>query len=73
MHCLQELVRLHRLQKPARTVARLLRIGPNAERKYRLQLAAAGLPPRERWPVPEASSIYVSRAAQSDRPPAHPM
>lgn len=43
MHTLLELVRLHRLRKPARTVARLLHIGPNTERKYRLAFAGAGL------------------------------
>lgn len=43
MHRLQELVRLHRLGTGAREVARLLRMGPNTERQYRLALAQAGL------------------------------
>ncbi len=43
MHRLQELVRLHRLGTPCREVARLLRMGPAAERGYREALAAAGL------------------------------
>ena len=43
MDRLQELVRLHRMDPGAREVARLLRMGPNTERDYRLALAAAGL------------------------------
>lgn len=40
---LQELVRLHRQGRGAREVARLLRISPNTERRYRRRLRAAGL------------------------------
>lgn len=43
MDRLQELVRLHRMGTGARAVARLLRMGPNAERDYRDALEAAGL------------------------------
>ena len=43
MHRLQELVRLHRMGNEAREVARLLRMGPNTERKYREALVAEGL------------------------------
>ena len=43
MHRLQELVRLHRLGKGAREVARLLGMSPNTERDYRLTLREAGL------------------------------
>lgn len=43
MHRLQELVRLHRLKAGHREVARLLKMGPNTERKYRLALEDAAL------------------------------
>jgi len=43
MHRLVELVRLHRLGCGAREVARLLKMGPNTERKYRKALDGAGL------------------------------
>lgn len=50
MHRLQEMVRLHRLGEPCHEVARKLRMGPNAERKYRKAIQAEGLlvgPPDE--------------------------
>ncbi len=50
MHRLQELVRLHRLGTGARRIAKLLRISPNTERKYRLAIEQANLmkgPPNE--------------------------
>src|SRR5690349_570727 len=40
---LLELVRLHRMRMSGRAVARLLRMGPNTERRYRVALAGAGL------------------------------
>ncbi len=43
MHRLQELVRLHRLGETCHRAAKLLRMGPNVERKYRVALQAAGL------------------------------
>ncbi len=43
MDRLQELVRLHRLNSGGREVARLLKMSPNTERKYRLALETAGL------------------------------
>lgn len=42
-HRLRELVRLHRLERSGREVARLLRMGPNTVRRYRDVLAGAGL------------------------------
>lgn len=72
MHCLQELVRLHRLQKPARTVARLLRISPNTERKYRLQLASAGLLHGEPDALPALSLLLSATESASPRPVPQP-
>lgn len=43
MYGLQELVRLHRLKAGHREVARILKMGPNTERKYRLALEDAAL------------------------------
>lgn len=43
MHRLQDLVRLHRLGHSAKTVARLLSMSPNTERKYRNALLAEHL------------------------------
>jgi DNA-binding IclR family transcriptional regulator len=43
MHRLQELVRLYRLGTGYREIARLVRMSPNTERKYRRALVAAGL------------------------------
>lgn len=43
MHRLQELVRLHRLGSGGREVARLLKLSPKTELKYRRAIEAAGL------------------------------
>jgi transposase len=43
VHRLEELVRLHRMGTGAREVARLLKMGPNIERRYRTALASEGL------------------------------
>ena len=43
MHRLEELVRLHRMGVGPREAARMLKMGPNVERKYRTALAAEGL------------------------------
>ncbi len=43
MHRLQEMVRLHRMGVGARRACRLLKMGRNTERRYRLALAKAGL------------------------------
>jgi transposase len=43
MDRLQNLVWLHRMKTGSRDVARMLRMSPNTERKYRLALARAGL------------------------------
>ena len=72
MHTLQELVRLHRLGKPVRTVARLLHIGPNTERKYRLQLAAAGLLDGAPDSLPPLSLLVQATQAAAPRPVPQP-
>lgn len=72
MHTLLELVRLHRLHKPARTVARLLHIGPNTERKYRTQLAAAGLLEGAPDALPALPLLLAATEAASPPPAPQP-
>jgi transposase len=60
MQRLQELVRLHRLGTHVREIARLLRMGPAAERKYRKVLNAAGL---LAGPADDLPPLDVLRAA----------
>jgi len=43
MHRLVELVRLHRMERGPREVARILKMGPNTERRYRRALKESGL------------------------------
>ena len=43
MHRLQELVRLHRKGEGYRKIARLLKMSPNTERKYRRALEPTGI------------------------------
>lgn len=43
MHRLQEIVRLRRLGRGSRSIARELKISPNTERRYRTIFAEAGL------------------------------
>ena len=61
MHRLQELVRLHRLGTGVREVARLLRMGPNTERQYRLALAQAGLLAGDAAELPSREANYFDR------------
>ena len=57
MDRLQELVRLHRKGVPVREVARLLRMGPSTERKYRKALAAAGVLEGPEDDLPELAEL----------------
>ena len=71
MHRLQELVRLHRLGNPARTVARLLGMSPNTERGYRKILHPKGLLSGDPTVLPELGSLQ--ELVRSSRPlPAPP-
>lgn len=60
MHRLDEMVRLHRMKKGAHEIARMLKMGPNVERKYRLAFKAEGL---LEGPVNELPSLEKLRAA----------
>jgi len=60
MHRLQELVRLHRLGKGAREVARLLGMSPNTERDYRLTLREAGLLDGDPSDLPELVALRAT-------------
>ncbi len=70
MHRLQELVRLHRMGRGAREVARLLGMGPNTERQYREALAAAGLLAGEPGAVPELEVLKAAVLAHAPPKPA---
>ncbi|RKZ13559.1 IS21 family transposase [bacterium] len=63
MHRLQELVRLHRIGKPVREIARLLKIGRSTEMKYRKALEAADLLAGDLATLPE---LHVLKAAVID-------
>ncbi|MCP4309519.1 MAG: IS21 family transposase [bacterium] len=66
MHRLQELVRLHRLETGDREVARMLKMGPSTERKYRTALARAGLLKGDANEIP---SLETLRAAVMEQAP----
>jgi transposase len=66
MDRLIELVRLHRMGKKGREVARLLGMGPNTERLYRQALLDAGL---LRGSVEELPALEVLEAAVRERVP----
>lgn len=70
MDRLLELVRLHRLGTNAREVARLLRMSPNTERRYRLQLREAELleGPADTLPSREALRAACAIAGPRDAP-----
>ena len=70
MHRLQELVRLHRMGRGVRDVARLLRMSPNTERKYREALAAEGLLEGAATALP--SSEVLKAAVLKHHPPRTP-
>lgn len=71
-HRLRELVRLHRLERSGRELARLLRMGPNTVRRYRDLLARAGLlaGPLDQLPALDELSSVVTAAlpARAPRP-----
>jgi transposase len=69
MHRLQELVRLFRLGCGAKEVARLLKMSPNTERKYREALVAAGLLAGDVVDLPDLERLQlVVSAALPARP-----
>jgi len=70
MHRLQELVRLHRMGVGDREAARLLRMGPNTERQYRMALGKAGLLEGDPEQVPEVEVLKA--AVQEHAPPKRP-
>ena len=70
MHRLQDLVRLHRLNKGAREVARLLRMSPNTERQYREVLKRRGLLQGDPEQLPALSELRA--AVEAERPPKPP-
>jgi transposase len=64
MDRLQELVRLHRMGNKGRTVARLLRMSPNTEQRYRQALLRAGLLLGEVQDLPELATLKAAVAEQ---------
>jgi transposase len=69
MHRLQELVRLHRMEAGPREVARLLRMSPKTERKYRLALEKASLLVGDPEDLPP---LEVVKAAVLEHEPPQP-
>ena len=72
MDRLRELVRLHRMGESGREVSRLLRMGPNTERRYRRVLAKAGLldGPLDALPELEALRSVIEAALPPAQIPA---
>lgn len=70
MHRLQELVRLHRLGKGAREIARLLGMSPNTERRYREALQEQGLLQGEPDAIPSLAELRA--AVERVHPPRAP-
>ena len=71
MHRLQELVRLHRQGEGCREVARLLKMSPNTERRYRQALQAAELLSGPAAQVPQLS-VLKAAVEQYNPPKAAP-
>lgn len=67
MHRLEELVRLHRMKVGPREAARMLKMGPNVERKYRNAFEAEGLLD---GPVDTLPALDALRAAVEKHFPA---
>lgn len=70
MHRLQELVRLHRLGRTAREVARMLAMGRNTVAAYARALGAAGLLAGDPASLPAAEVLHAAVLARL--PPAPP-
>jgi transposase len=70
MHRLQELIRLHRMGRGARDVARLLGMGPNTERQYREAIQAAGLLAGAADAIPELEALKAAVHAHAPPKPA---
>jgi hypothetical protein len=70
MHRLQELVRLHRLGRSRRDVARLLGMGRDTIRQYEAALAAAGLLDGPEAELPSLEAL--GEAVRVHAPPAAP-
>ena len=70
MHRLQELVRLHRLGRTAREVARMLSMGRNTVAAYARALGAAGLLTGDPASLPAAEVLHAAVVARL--PPAPP-
>ncbi len=73
MHRLQELVRLFRLGRGPKEIARLLKMSPNTERKYREALQVAGLLSGSAELLPELEELQtvVHLALPPKRPPQY--
>ncbi len=72
MHRLEELVRLHRMKTGTRETARLLRMSPNTERRYREALVAEGLlegPVEEIPPLETLKSAVLKHHPPAALPP----
>ena len=70
MYRLQELVRLHRLGNGCHEVARLLKLGPNQERKYRVAIEKADLLKGDVKKLPATEELRA--AVMKYEPPKQP-
>ena len=68
MHRLQDMVRLHRLGRGARRIARQLKMSPNTEREYRRALEAAELLHGDPTKLPEFEEL--KEAVLEQMPPS---
>lgn len=73
MHQLQELVRLHRMGRPARQVAKALNMDRKTERKYRNAIDNAGLLKGETDDLPTMAELRAATTTGPTRPPAQEM
>ncbi len=71
MHRLQDLVRLHRMGEETRTVARLLKMGRNTQRKYRDALKAEGLLDGPAGDIPDIEALKAA-VTKHESPQAAP-
>ena len=62
MHRLQELIRLHRLGRGSRAVARELRMSPNTERRYRTIFKDSGILAGDPSKLPELAELRAAIA-----------
>lgn len=64
----KELVRLHRMGMEKRAIARVLRMSPSTEQKYRKKLDAAGILRGDPDDLPEVEALVAVCESTTQRP-----